>query len=95
MNWYFLFWLFRWSPARLPAMLQQVPVPSRLLARLEQVTLLRVLSQLQGHGQLLMLVLGPLQALLHGQQRLVLGLSQARGRLGNLHSGARTLSTGV
>jgi hypothetical protein len=29
MNWYFLFWLFRWSLARLPVMLQ-APVPSRL-----------------------------------------------------------------
>jgi hypothetical protein len=32
MNWYFLFWLFRWSQARLlPVMQRQVPVPSRLL----------------------------------------------------------------
>jgi hypothetical protein len=31
MNWYFLFWLFRWSLARLPVMLLQVLVPSRLL----------------------------------------------------------------
>jgi hypothetical protein len=58
---------------------------------LEQATLL---SQLLGRGQLLMLVLGLLQALLRGQ-RLVLGLLQVRGRLGNLHSGVRTLSTGV